>query len=161
MRILTNARRLRAVVGMATRILPLSCLLALALSAACSSPAPEAPRAPVQKVQGQWELVELNGQPVSFEGSRAPSLDLANDGLVAGLAGVNRFTGQADAQGLREGRFDLGPLAVTKMAGSAELMAFERRYLAVLESAERAQLRDGKLELLQGSTVLARFERQD
>jgi heat shock protein HslJ len=143
-----------------TLLLP--CLLATAaLVTACSSPDPQPAPAPVQKVQGQWELVELNGQPVSLEGSRAPSLDLANDGLVAGLAGVNRFTGQTDAQGLREGRFDLGPLAVTKMAGSAELMAFERRYLIALESADRAQLRDGKLELLQGSNVLARFERQD
>ena|SRR6187402_1939224 len=160
---LTNPLRCRAVVSMAARILPLMCLLTSALATACSSPDPEPPPAPVQRVQsvqGQWTLVELNGQPVTFEGGRVPSLDLANDGLVAGLAGVNRFTGHTDAQGLREGRFDLGPLAVTKMAGSAELMAFERRYLTVLESADRALVKDGKLELWQGKTCLARFERQ-
>lgn len=146
---------------MATRLLPLSCFLALALAPACSSPDPQPTPAPAQKVQGQWELVELNGQPVSLEGSRAPSLDLANDGLVAGLAGVNRFTGRTDAQGLREGRFDVGPLAVTKMAGSAELMAFERRYLAALETADGIQAVDGRLELRKGSDVLARFAAQE
>jgi heat shock protein HslJ len=143
-----------------TLVLP--CLLAVAfLAPACSSPAPEPQPAPaVQKVQGQWILVELNGQPVTYVGGRVPSLDLTSDGLVAGLAGVNRFTGQTDAQGLRVGRFDLGPLAVTKMAGSDELMAFEHRYLAALDSADGLRVVDGKLELRKGSEVLARFAAQ-
>jgi len=142
---------------MATRILPLLCLLAAAvLAPACSSPDPEPPPAPAPRVFGQWELVELNGQAQVFNG-RAPTLALAPDGKVAGFAGINRFTGQADAQGLREGRFTLGPLAVTKMAGSAEEMAFERRYLGALGSAERAEVRDGKLELWSASACVARF----
>ena len=59
---------------MATRFLPLLCLLAAAcLAPACSSPDPEPPPAPAPRVFGQWELVELNGQTLVFDG-RAPSL---------------------------------------------------------------------------------------
>lgn len=142
---------------MATRFLPLLCLLAAAvLAPACSSPEPEPPPAPAPRVFGQWELVELNGQTLVFDG-RAPSLALAPDGKVAGFAGLNRFTGETDAQGLREGRIALGPMAVTKMAGSAEDMAFERRFLAALEGAQRAELRDGKLELWADNACVARF----
>lgn len=133
------------------------CLLAAAaLASACSSPAPQTKPVPAPRIFGQWELVELNGQAQTFDG-RPPTLALAPDGKVAGFAGVNRYTGQADAQGLREGRLDLGPLAVTMMAGSAEEMAFERRYLGAIEGAERAELREGKLELWTGSTCVARF----
>jgi heat shock protein HslJ len=132
-------------------------LLCLALVAACGSSKPRAESTPAPRVFGQWELIELNGQAMAFD-DRAPSLALAPDGKVAGFAGVNRFTGQADSRDLREGRFAVGALAVTKMAGSAEQMAFERRYLAALEGAERIQVRDGVLELWDGSTCLARFE---
>lgn len=146
---------------METRTLVLACLSALAaLAPACSSDPEPPPPQVSQRVQGQWELVELHGQAMTFEGGRVPSLDLANDGLVAGLSGVNRFTGQADAQGLLGGRFELGPLASTKMAGSAEMLAFERRYLGVLDEADGIRVVDGKLELRKGSEVLARFVRQ-
>lgn len=138
---------------MLPRLLVLLCLSALA---ACGSSKPLEEPAPAPRVFGQWELVELNGQAMAFD-DRAPSLALAPDGKVAGFAGVNRFTGQADSKDLREGRFAVGALAVTRMAGSAEQMAFERRYLAALESAERIQLRDGVLELWDGSSCLARF----
>lgn len=138
---------------MLTRLLALLCLSAVA---ACGSSEPQPEPAPAPRAFGQWELVELNGQTLVFN-DRAPSLALAPDGKVAGFAGINRFTGQADLQGLREGRFDVGPLAMTKMAGSAEEMAFERRYLLALEGAERVELRDGKLELWGGSVCLARF----
>lgn len=138
---------------MLPRLLVLVCLSALA---ACGTSKPPAEPTPAPRVFGQWELVELNGQALRFD-ERAPSLALAPDGKVAGFAGINRFTGQADSNDLREGRFAVGALAVTKMAGSAEEMAFERRYLTALESAERVQLREGKLELWDASTCLARF----
>jgi len=138
---------------MLPRLLVLLCLSALA---ACGSSQPREEPSPAPRVFGQWELVELNGQAMAFD-DRAPSLALAPDGKVAGFAGINRFTGQADSQDLREGRFAVGALAMTKMAGSAELMAFERRYLTALESAERIQLRDGMLELWSASACVARF----
>jgi heat shock protein HslJ len=142
---------------MVHRFLAFLCLLTIAaLASACTSPDPEPPPAPAPRVFGQWELVELNGQALVFDG-RAPSLALAPDGKVAGFAGLNRFNGQTDAQGLREGRIAIGPMAVTKMAGSAEEMAFERRYLGALEGAQRVELRDCKLELWTGTNCVARF----
>jgi heat shock protein HslJ len=141
---------------MAARFLPLLCLLATLWTPACSSsdPAPEPPPAP--RVFGRWDVVELHGQPRAFQ-AEVPYLQISPDGKLAGFAGVNRFTGQTDPAGLREGRFEPGPMAVTKMAGSAEAMAFERRFLGALEGSTRCEVRDGKLELTAGEACLARF----
>ncbi|HVS18153.1 MAG TPA: META domain-containing protein [Planctomycetota bacterium] len=141
---------------MAARILPILCLLAAVWTTACNSSEPAPQPQPQPRVFGRWDMVELHGQPRAFQGE-VPYLQISPDGKLAGFAGVNRFTGQADPAGLREGRFEPGPMAVTKMAGSAEAMAFERRFLGALEGSTRCEVREGQLELIAGDTCLARF----
>lgn len=145
---------------MAARILPLLCLLAALWAGACSSsePAPEPPPAP--RLFAHWDLVELHGQPRRFEGE-VPSLIVSPDGKLAGFSGVNRFTGQADRAALDEGRFEAGPMAMTRMAGSAEDMAFERRYMGALEAATHVEVVEGQLLLSAGGSVLARYRLHD
>ena len=140
---------------MAVRLLTLLCLLATLWTPACSSPEP-APEPSKPRIFARWDLVELHGQPRRFVGE-VPHLILSPDGKLAGFTGINRFTGQADLAGLEEGRFQVGPLAMTRAAGSAEEMAFERRFLGALEGSTRIGVVDGKLELVAGDTCLARF----
>lgn len=142
---------------MAAKLLPLLCLLAALWAHACSSPEPASEPVPQPRVFGQWDVVELHGQPRRFEGE-VPYLRISPDGKLAGFSGVNRFTGQADPAGLEQGRFDIGPLALTRMAGSAEAMAFERRFLGAIEGSTACRVVEGKLELIAGETCLARFE---
>ena len=136
-------------------------LLALALllcpPLACSSPE-ETP--PVIEVvpYGQWTLVELNGAALATgPGERAPGLSVAPDGKLAGFAGVNRFTGQADAGLLERGQFLAGPLAVTRMAGPPDAMDLETRYLAALGAADHLTADAHHLTLTHDGNVLARF----
>ena len=145
---------------MAARILPLVCLLAALWAGACSSSEPAPEPAPAPRLFATWDLVELHGQPRRFQGE-VPSLVLSPDGKLAGFAGVNRYTGQADRAALDEGRFETGPLALTRMAGSAEDMAFERRFLGALEAATHCEVVDGQFVLSAGGAALARFVTHD
>jgi heat shock protein HslJ len=142
---------------MAARLLAFLCLLAALWAPACSSSEADSETPPQPRIFGQWDLVELHGQPRSFEGE-VPHLRISPDGKLAGFSGVNRFTGQTDAAGLEQGRFAPGPMAVTKMAGSAEAMAFERRFLGAIEGSTGCRVVGGVLELHAGDTCLARFE---
>jgi heat shock protein HslJ len=134
-------------------------LVLWSLLPACST-GPDKAADPGPAIFGSWTLVEVEGSPVrpDIEGGR-PTLSIAPDGGIAGFAGVNRFAGQTDLAGLREGRFDAGALVSTKMAGPPAAMELEGRYMGVLDRAGRISLQDDSLTLLRGDTVLARFVR--
>ena len=91
---------------------------------------------------------ELPGRPVTIE---------FTDGGAKfhGCAGVNRFFGgvTADATG---GTVKFGPSGVTMMAGPG--MGCERAFIAALDSADSFEIKNGKLRLLAGGSVVAEFE---
>ncbi len=153
------------------RALACAALLALAVSAgACKSsssegappPPPPDATAPAELV-GNWILAELDRERIAVpEGSARPTLEIGSDGSVAGFAGVNRFTGSLDPAELALRRFELGTLAVTKMAGSPEAMRLEDRTLRALDGATGyvVDAGDGDLELTDSQAiVVARYER--
>lgn len=127
-----------------------------AVALACARGAPDRAPDAVSDLSGRWRLVELGGAAPTGD---PPWLELGEDGAVAGHAGVNRFSGRADAAALRSGTFSTGPMAVTRMAGPPERMELEQRFLAALGEANRVRVRAGRLELARDERVLARFER--
>jgi len=106
--------------------------------------------------EGTWTLVELEGLDVSAL-ARAPELTIGADGALSGFAGVNRFSGRAVPEVLREGQLLAGPLASTLMAGEPRAMEAEERFLAMLRTRLDWRRSEGELTLLQGSMVRARF----
>ena len=77
---------------------------------------------------GSWTLVAIDSAPVTKVGA-TPTLEILEDGSVAGVGGVNRFHAQL---GIVDGRLSFGPAAATKMAGPPEAMDLESTYLTRL-----------------------------
>lgn len=65
-------------------------------------------------------------------------------GRAAGLAGVNRYAGEASGG---DGTISLGPLAVTRMAGPEQAMRDEDAFLAALAAVAVWSIVEGRLEL--------------
>ena len=107
-----------------------------------------------------WTLDALEGTKVSEllpSGLSAPTLNITQDGDIAGTAGVNRFNTGIDLNALKKGQFSLDQeVLTTKMAGTSQQLAFEDDYLNLLEDARQFKLSDGVLRLLDsgGSEVL-------
>jgi heat shock protein HslJ len=107
---------------------------------------------------GEWVLVAMSGGDRVDSDDRPLMLSILPDGQVAGFSGVNRFSGRANGGGLAKGRFDLGPLAVTRMAGPPEAMRLETLYLTLLNAADAWRF-DGRMLVLTGpGGVELRFE---
>lgn len=101
---------------------------------------------------GWWQPVSVMGKPVAnlgFVDGRRPFMEIRDDGGMGGFTGVNRFSGQLDGPALAQGRFATGPIAMTKMAGSPELMQFELRFSEALSEANRATRVGDTLRLFQ------------
>lgn len=137
----------------------LLCGLAATCCAACAAPPAGSPAAEAPALGGaDWRLVELDGQPLASVAARQPPtlrFDPAT-GRVSGATGVNRIGGPYRLQGQQ---LTLGPLAGTRMAGPPDAMALEDAVLAMLGRVAGAQVRQGRLALVDaGGRVLARFE---
>ena len=117
---------------------------ALAIGCASAPPAPagsdKTVPGPQYLVGSEWELRDLGGTPVLED--RRPTLSFADPGRITGNGSCNRYGGGAD---LGDGTIKVGPLAVTKMACTAEIDAQERAYLAALQNAARLELVGGEL----------------
>lgn len=161
-----------------------ACLAALALGstlAACSSPTPDpemtaagappamatapaaapdgpvtAPSAPAALV-GRWILVAIDGAPVDEVG-KVPTLEIAEDGSVGGVGGVNRFRTQLEAA---DGRLSFGQTAATKMAGPPAAMELEAAFLGRLGAVSGYDLEGDTLLLLAGDAEALRFTRSE
>lgn len=105
---------------------------------------------------GRWRLVALEGVDLTAL-DEAPELVIGADGALSGYGGVNRFSGQSDAEALREGRLHAGPLISTRRAGPPAAMEAEARLLALLGAAPEWRRSDGALELVHDGVVKARF----
>lgn len=103
----------------------------------------------------EWQLVELNGQPAPRAAGGKPGTLLLSEGegRASGLAGCNRFAGTFTRSA---DQIQFGPLAMTKMA-CAEGMDLEASYSSVLTGSRGLRVTPTGLELLSGSTVVARF----
>ena len=113
--------------------------------------------------QGKWQLASIESESARDavpEGARTPTLHIAADGQVSGVAGINRYSGSVDTATWTQGSFDLGPLAVTRMAGPPEAMQFESRYLAALDATQRFTVGAGALKLVGPDGALLSFEPQ-
>ncbi len=123
-----------------------------------------AERTGIDVMTGAWRIVSVRGEEVARvlpEGAREPTLTINADGSIAGFAGVNRVSGQVNAQKLAQGVWEAGPMFSTKMAGAPELMAMERGILDGLGSADAIVHTGGSVVLTEGgeeALVLMRGE---
>ena len=83
---------------------------------------------------GLWRVVELPG--AALVPDNAPLIELTADGL-SGTTGCNRLFGDATFE---DGRIELGPLGMTRRACAGAVGEQERRFVELLQAAERYEL---------------------
>lgn len=94
---------------------------------------------------GTWRLVLLDGEPPADETRGPVILTFDGDGVVYGMAGVNRVRSTWTVD---EDELVLGPVVSTMMAGPEPAMDTERRLLALLGRPMAATVDDGGLRLV-------------
>ncbi|MEN9569089.1 MAG: hypothetical protein RL172_320 [Bacteroidota bacterium] len=137
------------------------CPLVLLMSCTASKKTtqPEGSQAGSLLYANEWKLTELQGEPVSAD-SRA-YLAFANDAetRVTGHTGCNRLNGSVVLTGASSIKF--GPAAVTRMAClDGKVAETESKLLAAINKAESWSVKDGVMQLSDGTTVLAKFKAQ-
>ncbi|HET9835336.1 MAG TPA: META domain-containing protein [Rhodanobacteraceae bacterium] len=124
-------------------------LLVLVLAAALSACAGAGPQAsvpgPLRLAGTQWRFVRLDGHKVPP--AVKATLVFESNGHVSGRAGCNSYGGPWSAS---NGALHFGGMISTKMAclQPAGAMQAEQAVFAALREAVRAQMRDGRLILL-------------
>ena len=103
-----------------------------------------------------WKLVELGGKPSMLGTRGSPTLKFDTGNRFAGYTGVNTFSGAYRTSGTS---INLNPGAQTLIGASPEMMEQEKNFTAALRDANAYRVVEGRLELLRGAEVLARFER--
>lgn len=99
-----------------------------------------------------WTLTKLNGQQVSVK--KPPTLHFQAGNLTV-FGGVNRITGSYALVGNQS--VVLGELVGTEAAGPPELGKLEKEFSATLASVDAFHVEGKRLDLLQGSQVVAVF----
>jgi len=107
--------------------------------------------------QTRWRLVELKGVPVAVDVDSPPTLRL-NEGAVEAFGGINRMSGSYN---FVDGTLTFGPLRSTAIGGSPASLRLETTYAEALAATDSFKLEDGRLLLLGGQEVLARFAKID
>ena len=132
-------------------------LVALVTLAACHNPPPDGPAPAEALVDREWLLVELNGRmaPTAANGNHASLLLAADSNTASGYAGCNQFTGTYTLTGAS---LTFGPLAMTRMY-CENAQALEDDYTKALAATTGQRMVKGRLELLAGTTMVARFKR--
>lgn len=125
--------------------------LCAALPAACTSePAwvqaeQKAQTDPASLRGVKWVCVSIDADAMT---SAEPiTLDFNKDGTVTGFSGINRFSAPYTAG---TGSLSFGPIAATRMGGSAESMGQEQRFLQALAKTTQFSLQSGLLRLSDG-----------
>ena len=102
-----------------------------------------------------WRAFDVNGYPVAA--GSAPTLRL-EDGRASGTTGCNTYTA-AYKTSSRE-RIRMSAVATTRKACEQPLMDQERRFLAVLQSAQSySHYGDGSFSLIASDGSAVRFRR--
>lgn len=128
---------------------------AMGLATGCSKQPPEGASPTLSPTGVEWQLMSLGGTPAGTGANGHPAtltLD-AVAGRASGYAGCNQFSG---AYTLTSGGLTFGPLAMTRMA-CAQGDELERKYSMALDQTTDWKVTSNGLELLRGSTLLARF----
>lgn len=126
-------------------------LLAFAFTACAGGPGSTA----IDDLRGSWRIAGVDVPA----GARMPTINLGADGSISGNAGVNRYRATVDAAQLASGRWQMTPISVTRMAGTAEAMALEQSFLEALSSVDTVAVADGFMQLRRGEQVLVQLER--
>lgn len=109
---------------------------------------------------GQWRLIAMEGKDIDLpEGARQPTIAVGEDGSVSGTAGINRYSATLDTDAWREGRWAMGPAAMTRMGGTPAAMDFEQRYVGLLSRADAFFPGSNTMDLMGDDALLLRFER--
>ena len=108
----------------------------------------------IDELIGEWQVQDVGGTGVIEDSD--PALVLTAEGRISGSTGLNRLAGSYE---FADGELRCTPLAMTRMAGPAELMAQEARFMAALERPAPVRLDGWRLILGDGrrSLVLARI----
>lgn len=102
-----------------------------------------------------WKLIELDGRPAQvLPGEREAHIVLYS-GRASGSSGCNKLMGSYT---LASGSLRIGPLASTRMACPPAMMAQEATLAAAFNRTSAYRVAGETLTLLDGDTVLARFE---
>ena len=104
-------------------------------------------------LKSTWVAVSLNKKP--FSGDR-PSFTLDDQFRARGFGGCNTFS--ATAYPLREQRFAVGPIALTKKACDKGAMAVEQQFLVALRTSAQWDI-DGSSLVIRTQNGELRFER--
>lgn len=126
--------------------------LCAVLPAACKSKEPVWVE---QEIKAQTDPASLRGVKwvcISIDADAMTSaepitLDFNADGTVTGFSGINRFSAPYTAG---TGSLTFGPIAATRMGGSAESMGQEQRFLQALAKTRVFSLQSGLLRLSDG-----------
>jgi len=125
-----------------------------------SAPTSQPATAPASLAGTKWNLLELNGKPARRGENDTVVAWLefdAKTNRVGGNGSINHFGGTYTLNGHS---IEFSDMMSTMMAGPEPLMNQESALMKVLEDAKSWRTRDGKLELLAGDNVLARFEKR-
>jgi carbonic anhydrase len=104
----------------------------------------------------EWRLTEISGQPVKISEGEKPSViqfDAATK-VAAGYGGCNSFSGSYELNGTA---LRFGPIATTRRYCAGAPGDLETKFLQALGQTHTWQIREGRLLLLDGETVLAKF----
>ncbi len=103
----------------------------------------------------KWVCISIDADAMT---SAEPiTLDFNADGTVTGFSGINRFGAPYTAG---TGSLGFGPIAATRMGGSAESMGQEQRFLQALAKTRVFSLQSGLLRLSDdGKKQLLEFSR--
>lgn len=102
-----------------------------------------------------WKLSKMEGIPATAIDGEADAFTLvfnAADTMVAGRTNCNRFFGKYEAG---EGKLELGPLGMTRMA--CPDMEFENAFVQMLDEVDRYEISGTTLKFYDDQTLLAEF----
>ena len=104
---------------------------------------------------GAWNVTAYNNGKhavVSVLATTTITMSFAENGKVAGEAGVNRYGATYTTS--RTNSIEIGPAATTRKAGPAEAMEQEREFLAALSASKVYRINGQTLELLDPAGAL-------
>lgn len=135
-------------------ILPVACLFLLLSLGSCSLFKSSSPQPDISAVE--WQLVSVqpeNGDAKLIPASGQQVTLLVIDGRASGNTGCNSFSGNAKRE---NNKITFSGIASTRKFCTSG-MDVEAALLKALNAADNFRIKDGKLQLRQGSQTLATF----
>jgi heat shock protein HslJ len=109
---------------------------------------------PAELSGSTWDVTGYNNGKQAVVGvslGATLTLDFGTDNTVSGDSGVNTFSGPYSSGATS---ITIGPLASTRKAGPADMMAQEAGYIAALQNATKWEVVNGRLELRDSTGAL-------